>query len=128
MRVVLDTEQTAVCKFIVRVTCEIVRRFFVKSDRLLGRFFTGFDKQLLRSLQELRQFMPDNFPYDLMVHHVVAMNENVAERNNLWRGTDLVRDLRVHARQTVQCFAYNLKISFNSLSADSVTGIGFESL
>ena len=35
MRVVLDTEQTAVCKFIVRVTCEIVRRFFVKSDRLL---------------------------------------------------------------------------------------------
>ena len=36
MRVVFDTEQTTVCKFIARVTCGIVRRFFVKSDRLLA--------------------------------------------------------------------------------------------
>jgi hypothetical protein len=35
MRVVFDTERTTVRKFIARVTCGIVRRFFVKSDRLL---------------------------------------------------------------------------------------------
>ncbi len=35
MCVFFDTEQTTVCKFIVRATCGIVRRFFVKSDRLL---------------------------------------------------------------------------------------------
>ena len=37
MCVFFDTEQTTVCKFIVRATCGIVRRFFVKSDRLLGK-------------------------------------------------------------------------------------------
>ena len=50
MRVVLDTEQTTVCKFIARVTCEIVRRFFVKSDRLLEKDVIDYiDRQLGRA-------------------------------------------------------------------------------
>ena len=47
MCVFFDTEQTTVCKFIVRATCGIVRRFFVKSDRLLEETAWHIEPQAL---------------------------------------------------------------------------------
>ena len=65
----------------------------------------------------------DDIPNDLIIDDIVAVNENVAEGDDLGVFGDLTGKIRIEFQQSAQGFADNFKLSFDGGAEQGIVSV-----